>query len=213
MHKKAASGCRGIRSPVYHPPADAAHPNVASAQSDVVQSGTVSNDGSPALLRGAKSPAARVWFWVRRYGPAELGCLVTMLAASVLAARVADSPALLAIAAIACATVGFYGVLIVTVLREQLEMLPRSPGRARRALARSVALLAAEFGLAEILDTFFYRPLLMMAGVIVLGDPLWGLIAGKIVSDVVFYAISAVCFRVTERTGIRMPRLRVRPLD
>ena len=186
---------------------------MASAQPDIVQSGTVSNDGSPALLRGAKRPAARVWFWVRRYGPAELGCLVTMLAASVLAARVTDSPALLAIAAIAGATVGFYGVLIVTVLREQLEMLPRSPGRARRALARSVALLAAEFGLAEILDTFFYRPLLMMAGVIVLGDPLWGLIAGKIVSDVVFYAISAVCFRVTERTGIRMPRLRVRPVD
>lgn len=150
----------------------------------------------------------RIWFWVRRYGPAELACLVTMLAASALAATVTDSPPLLAIAAIAGATVGFYGVLIVTVLREQLALLSPGPTRVPRALSRSVALLVAEFGVAEVLDTFCYRPLLMMAGVVVLRDPLWGLLAGKIASDVLFYVISAVCFRITERAGIRRPRRR-----
>jgi hypothetical protein len=154
--------------------------------------------------------AMRAWFWVRRYGPAEIACLIAMLIASALAAQVTDSPPLLAIAAIAGATVGFYGVLIVTVMREQFAFLPAGAHRFGRALTRSVALLAAEFGVAELLDTFFYRPLLMMAGVVVLQDAMWGLIVGKVVSDVVFYVISAVCFRVTERTGIRMPRLRVR---
>jgi hypothetical protein len=153
---------------------------------------------------------SRVWFWIRRYGPAEVGCLVTMLIASALAARVTDSPGLLAIAAIAGATVGFYGVLIVTVMREQLALLPAGPHRFERALTRSFGLLVAEFGVAELLDTFCYRPLLMMAGVVLLQDAMWGLIAGKVVSDVVFYVISAVCYRVTERTGIRMPRVRVR---
>jgi len=153
---------------------------------------------------------SRAWFWVRRYGPAELGCLVTMLIASALAAQVTDSPGLLAVAAIAGATVGFYGVLIVTVMREQLRLIRPGAGRVRRALARSGGLLVAEFGIAEVLDTFFYRPLLMMAGVIVIGDAVWGLLLGKIASDVLFYVISAVCFRVTERTGIRMPRRRVR---
>ncbi len=151
---------------------------------------------------------ARLWFWVRRYGPAELGCLVTMLIASAWAAELTDSPALLAVAAIAGATVGFYGVLIVTVLREQLRLLPAGRGRVRRAITRTTALLFAEFGIAEILDTFFYRPLLMMAGVVVIGDAVWGLLAGKVVADILFYVISAVCFRVTERTGIRMPRPR-----
>ena len=133
-----------------------------------------------------------------------------MLVASTIAARFTDSPPLLAIAAIAGATVGFYGVLVFTVMREQLALLDPGGSRIPRALGRSLGLLAAEFGVAEITDTFFLRPALMMAGVVLIGDPVWGLLAGKLVADVLFYVISAVCFRVTERTGIRMPRLRPR---
>jgi len=158
----------------------------------------------------APTRAARVLFWVRRYGPAELACLVTMLIASVTAARLTDSPPLLAAAAIIGATIGFYGVLVTSVMREQLALIPGGPGRAARALRRSVGLLAAEFGVAEVADTFFLRPALMMAGVVLIGDAVWGLLAGKLVADVLFYVISGVCFRITERTGIRMPRLRRR---
>ncbi len=148
-----------------------------------------------------------MWFWIRRYGPAEVGCLVTMLIASALAAQVTTAAALLAVAAIAGATVGFYGVLIVTVMREQLALLAPGQDRVTRAARRAVGLLFAEFGVAEILDTFCYRPLLMVAGVALIGQALPGLIAGKVVSDVAFYVISAVCFRITERTGIRLPRM------
>ena len=151
----------------------------------------------------------RVWFWVRRYGPAELACLVTMLAASVIAANLTDSPPLLAAAAILGATVGFYGVLITTVLREQLTLMPPQRGRTGRALVRAFGLLGAEFGIAEVADTFVLRPALMMIGVVLLRDPIAGLLAGKLVADVLFYVVSGVCFRITERTGIRMPRLRV----
>lgn len=180
----------------------------AALEDTAVSEDTAVFDGTASKTKSGV--AKRMWFWVRRYGPAELACLITMLIASALAAQVTDAPALLAIAAIAGATVGFYGVLIVTVMREQLALLPGGANRFGLALTRSIALLAAEFGVAELLDTFFYRPLLMMAGVVVLQDAMWGLIAGKIVSDIVFYVISAVCFRVTERTGIRLPRLRVR---
>lgn len=159
---------------------------------------------------GVQTLPARAFFWLRRYGPAEIACLVTMLIASVIAAQLTDSPPLLAMSAIAGATVGFYGVLLTAVMREQLVLLPSAPHRTRRALRRSVALLAAEFGVAELTDTFFLRPALMMLGVIVLRDAVWGLLAGKIVADVLFYLISGVSFRLTERTGIRLPRPRFR---
>jgi hypothetical protein len=152
----------------------------------------------------------RAWFWVRRYGPAELACLITMLAASIGAARVTDSPPLLAVAAIAGATVGFYGVLLTAVLREQSALLAGQPRRVRRACVRTVGLLAAEFGVAEIADTFFLRPALMILGVILVGDAVWGLLLGKIVADVLFYVISGACFRLTQRSGIRLPRVRRR---
>lgn len=151
------------------------------------------------------------WFWITRYAPAEIACLITMLIASIAAASVTSSPALLAVAAIAGATVGFYGVLITQVMREQLRLLGAEPHRWRRAMVRTLPLLVAEFGIAEILDTFFLRPALMIAGVMLIGDAVWGLLAGKVVADVLFYVISAVCFRVTERTGVRMPRLRLVP--
>lgn len=153
--------------------------------------------------------ARRAWFWVRRYGPAELACLITMLAASILAAQLTDSPPLLAVAAIAGATVGFYGVLLTTVMREQLALLPVQPGRIRRASIRTIGLLAAEFGVAEIADTFVIRPALMILGVILVRDAVWGLLLGKVIADVLFYVVSGVCFRITQRTGIRLPRLRL----
>ena len=148
-------------------------------------------------------------FWVRRYGAAEVVCLATMLAASVVAARLTTSPPLLAASAIAGATVGFYGVLAVSVAREQQGVIGAGePRYAARLASRTVLLLAAEFGAAELLDTFLWRPALMMSAVVLLGEPVWGLLAGKTAADVLFYVVSAVGYRVTELTGLRTPARR-----
>lgn len=146
-------------------------------------------------------------FYVRRYGAAELACLVTMLVASVVAAPLTDSPPLLAAAAIGGATVGFYGVLVTMVAREQLGAVPAGhPRRTGTVAGRVGVLLLGEFGVAELLDTFALRPALMMTGVALLGQEVWGLLAGKVVADVVFYVISGVGYRVTVLTGLRVPR-------
>jgi hypothetical protein len=144
-------------------------------------------------------------FWVRRYGRAEVACLVGMLAASLLAARLTGSPPLLAAAAIGGATVGFYGVLVVDVASEQRRALPGPPHLGRLAV-RTALLLAAEFGVAELLDTFLWRPALMVAGVMLLGEPVWGLLAGKVVADVLFYTVSALGYRGTRVVGLRQAR-------
>jgi hypothetical protein len=115
----------------------------------------------------------------------------------------------LAAGAIAGATVGFYGVLVVSVAREQRGvMAPGEPRYAARLASRTVLLLAAEFGAAELLDTFLWRPALMMSAVVVLGEPVWGLLAGKTAADVLFYVVAAVGYRVTELTGLRTPARR-----
>ena len=112
---------------------------------------------------------ARWWFWVRRYGPAEASCLLTVLVASLVAARLTTSPPLLAASAIAGATVGFYGVLVVTVAREQRRVIGvRQPRYAAQLASRTVLLLTAEFGAAELLDTFVWRPVLMVSAVVLL---------------------------------------------
>jgi len=136
-----------------------------------------------------------------------VACLATMLAASVVAARLTTSPPLLAASAIAGATVGFYGVLAVKVVREQRRVLtPDQPRYAVRLASRTVLLLSAEFGAAELLDTFLWRPALMVSAVVLLDEPVWGLLAGKAAADVLFYLVSALGYRLTELAGIRAPR-------
>lgn len=140
-----------------------------------------------------------ILFWMRRYLPAEVAGTALMLGAGLAVTLWTDAAAAVALAALLGEIVGFYAVLAVSVYLEQ-----RSAARSRRrALARTGMLLIAEFGAAEVLDTLLIRPIALVAGVWLLGDPVWGLLVGKVVADVVFYAIAAGAFTLTARTGLR----------
>ncbi|MGN8553939.1 UNVERIFIED_CONTAM: DUF2613 family protein [Microbacterium sp. SLM126] len=148
------------------------------------------------------APRARrrgIVFWVTRYLPAEIVGTATMVVAGLGVTAWTDAPAAIAFAAVAGEAVGFYAVLAVTIYLEQRT----GPSPRRRAAARTGMLLVAEFGVAELLDTFLIRPAALVAGVLVFADPMWGLLAGKVVADLAFYAIAAGAFTVTARIGLR----------
>lgn len=136
-------------------------------------------------------------FWVRRYLAAELVGTVTMVVAGLGIALWTQAPALIALAALVGEIVGFYTVIAAIVYLEQLRA-----GR-RRAAPAAAALLVAEFGAAELLDTLVVRPAALMLGVLLIPDAIWGLLAGKIAADLVFYAVAAGAFTITERAGLR----------
>lgn len=165
---------------------------------------TIAHDTVPDLTDGradAAAPARRrgLLFWITRYLPAEIVGTAAMVMAGLLATMWTDSAALIALAALLGEIVGFYVVLAITIYVEQ-SPVARS-GRA--AIARTAMLLVAEFGVAELLDTLLIRPAALMAGVWLFTDPLWGLLAGKVVADIIFYAIAAGAFTVTAKAGLR----------
>lgn len=138
-------------------------------------------------------------FWIVRYLPAEIVGTAAMVLAGLTVTIWTDAPALIAIAALLGETVGFYLVLAITIYIEQSAVAPSW----RRAVGRSFLLLVAEFGAAELLDTLLIRPAALMLGVWLLPDPMWGLLAGKVFADVIFYAIAAGAFTLTAKTGLR----------
>lgn len=138
-------------------------------------------------------------FWITRYLPAEIAGTAAMVIAGLGITLWTDNPAAIALAALLGEIVGFYAVLAITIYIEQRAV----SASARHAVARTGMLLVAEFGLAEVLDTCFIRPAALVIGVWLLSDPLWGLLAGKVVADVAFYAIAAAAFTITARTGLR----------
>lgn len=141
-------------------------------------------------------------FWIVRYLPAEIAGTAAMVLAGLAVTIWTDSPALIAIAALLGEIVGFYLVLAITIYAEQAPISPNW----RRAVGRTFILLVAEFGVAEVLDTLLIRPAALMIGVWLIPDPLWGLLAGKIFADIIFYAIAAGAFTITAKTGLRDAR-------
>ena len=172
---------------------------------------------------GGRSPRRRgIVFWIVRYLPAEIVGTAAMVLAGITVTIWTDNPPVVALAALLGEIVGFYAVLAVTIYAEQVQVSPRW----RTAIARTGLLLIAEFGVAEVLDTLLIRPAALMLGVWLLPDPVWGLLAGKIVADIVFYAIAAGAFTLTVKAGLRdgarneerarmidASRTRRRPLD
>ncbi len=165
---------------------------------------TIARDGIGTVAERATDAAgpARgrgLAFWITRYLPAEIVGTAAMVMAGAAATLWTDNPALIALAALIGETIGFYAVLALTILFEQTPV-----ARTRRAaVGRTGMLLLAEFGAAELLDTLLIRPAALLAGVWLFADPLWGLLAGKLVADVIFYSLAAGAFTITATTGLR----------
>lgn len=138
-------------------------------------------------------------FWIVRYLPAEVAGTAAMVFGGLLATAWTDAAPLIALAALLGEIIGFYAVLAGTIFIEQVKVTATR----RRAAARTVMLLVAEFGAAELLDTLLIRPAALMLGVWLIPHPLWGVLAGKVAADIVFYAIAAGAFTVTAKTGLR----------
>ena len=137
-------------------------------------------------------PRSRVRGWVRRYLPAEIaGCSAALVAAVVASGGGLERAV---VAAAWAEAIAFYAFVTVRELR-----------RPRRSRGRgAVVLLAlrdviAEFGVAELADTLLLRPLLMYTFAELLGGLVPGVIAGKLVSDLVFYGLAIPAYELRER--------------
>ena len=156
-------------------------------------------DAGPQPRRMATRRWTRVWFWVRRYLPAEIAGTLAVVAVGLVVHTWSESPLITAGAATIAESVVFYAVFAVGNYREQ-----RAVTQTRRAAAsRSLLLMVAEFGPAELLDSLLVRPGLIALAVWLLPGTLWALLVGKVLADIVFYVIAAGAFTITARTGLR----------
>jgi hypothetical protein len=135
---------------------------------------------------------SRLRGWVQRYLPAEIVGTSAALVAAAVTARGGTGDAV--VAASWAEAIAFY--LFVT----GREVVRRCGTRIRSAvLAGAVRDVVAEFGVAELADTVFLRPLLMYAFVAPLGALIPGVIVGKLAADVVFYGLAIPAYELRER--------------
>lgn len=145
-------------------------------------------------LRLVDSLRCRAVAWLARYAPAELACAPAALLCASLAAAGGAAAEAMAVAGTAGEIAVFYAVMGTRELRNRggLTALP--------AAARD---LAVEFGPAEALDGLLLRPLLLYAGISLIGHPALGALLGKLVADIVFYSLAIAGRGLVERRALR----------
>jgi hypothetical protein len=104
-----------------------------------------------------------------------------------------------AYAAVVGENLGFYGVMTFRELAAtRRSRTVKGQSFSWRDGLRIAFGLVIEFGPAEILDSTLIRPAAMGIGVHVLGDG-WGIIAGKLAADVLFYIPAILVFEWRQR--------------
>ena len=143
-------------------------------------------------IRAATLRPSRTRVWLHRYLPAEIvGTSAAIVAAGVAASGGVERAV---IAAAWAEAIAFYAFVTIREFR-RIHTGRRAGGAALLAVRDVVA----EFCVAEAADTIVLRPLLMYAFAATLGGLLAGVIAGKLVADVVFYALAIPAFELRER--------------
>jgi hypothetical protein len=140
--------------------------------------------------------SAHLQTWLRRYLPAEAVSLVAAMLAGTAAAMLSGTnPAIIALAGAWGETTSYYATML---LRER-RANPRQP------VWRTLANLAVEFGVAELLDSLFLRPTLMYLAGQVVSDARLGVLIGKLAADVVFYIPTITIFELRRHYVDREP--------
>ena len=154
--------------------------------------------------RAGRTHRRRVTQWVARYLPLEVLGTVAAVAGSWAAYEASGSIVLAAVAGTVAEAVGYYALVVVRGIRGHLASprvgrVVRPGARAALAVALTLRGMLAEFGPAELLDTFVVRPSLLVAAASWLGPNPTGWLVGKLAADVVFYAVAIASFELGRR--------------
>ena len=135
--------------------------------------------------------------WLLRYGPAEVVGTATALLGFLACRSATTSQTASAYAATLGELLGFYGMIGARELGFELRLRGRD-GRGLWTVLRHVAeRVAFEFGPAELLDSTIGRPFAIGLAASYLG-PVWGVPAGKLAADAVFYTLAVGSYELRE---------------
>lgn len=145
---------------------------------------------------------ARVREWIWRYLPAELISIVATLLPALILAGQGSSRVTIALAGTWCGNIGYFGtILLRDVLKTRKGLRIVGHPYTSRSFLKNLRALLIEFGLAEVIDSFFIRPALMYWLPIWTGSLTWGLVAAKFMADLTFYLPAIFFYEWNKRRG------------
>ena len=137
--------------------------------------------------------------WLHRYGVAEIAGVVAALAGSWSVHALTGSDLLTAYGGAIGENLGYYGIIVGRdVVRDRRATRARGRVYGVRGALLTTRNLLFEFGIAELIDTGFLRPLAMGLGMRFFGQST-GIVVGKLVADVAFYVPVLCAYELRRR--------------
>lgn len=139
--------------------------------------------------------------WLKRYGPMEIAATLCSLAGGLGTGLLTSNGGIIAYAATWTENAGFYGVALVREVRRNLGDAPASIAAIAAALPSAIRALVAEFGPAEVLDSFVLRPAFLYLMPKLTGHLAAGLLLGKILADLAFFGLAILAYEWIKSRG------------
>lgn len=133
----------------------------------------------------------RLFFFIKRYGIAELVSAAISYLLAYIAYIVTTDKVLISYLGSIGAFIGFYLIIFLRDLKTspQAEKLSK-----KQIIKRIIINLVIEFGLSELLDVFIVRPLCIYLAQFYISGFTVSIIAGNIAANIIFFLLSAIMF-------------------
>jgi hypothetical protein len=135
--------------------------------------------------------------WLKRYLVAEVLSVLATLAAALIVYRSTNNPVSTALAGTWGGNIAYFGYILVSdMLAAQKKCRLAGTRYTFKNFYHNLRALVMEFGLAEVLDSFFIRPALMYYMPIWVGDVSLGIFLAKIAADITFYIPAIISYEL-----------------
>lgn len=138
--------------------------------------------------------------WIRRYFVAEILSFLTTLLAATFAYRITSNKIITALSATWGGNISYFGYILIRDIfgtRRKYEANKKTYTGA--SLLKNVRALILEFGVAEVIDSFFVRPALMYYLPIWINDLSLGILLAKTVADITFYIPAVIGYELSKK--------------
>jgi hypothetical protein len=142
----------------------------------------------------------RVKEWLKRYLPAEILSVAATLATAWFTYQVTGNGIKTALAGTWSGNIAYFGyILAVDMWQTRQACKARQQPYRWLIFWKNVKALAVEFGVAEIADSLFIRPLLMYYLPLWLGSLSKGILLAKLAADVTFYVPAIISYELSKK--------------
>jgi len=138
--------------------------------------------------------------WIKRYLLSDIISTVLSLGTAWLIMEQSDDRVLAAFIGSAVASLSFYLLIAFSDVRKSLKMHKEANESYKiKSFLIDFRNLIIEFGPAEILDVIAVRPFFMYLIPTLIGNFILGTFIGKMIADVIFFAIAIIMYELRKR--------------